>query len=197
VPRIEPIPLDELAPESRRIIEDGVAEGLYATPVPLQIFAYKTAQLLTTHSGRTVWGQDSLLGGRILELLRIRSAQLGECQPCMQSRKHDSITEEDVACLASPGGSELNEQERLAVTFLDLLSADHHAIDDEFYRRLGEHFTAAQIIELGFACAGSMGLHRFIHTLDVFGQSAPVIRYSPDQVDSVIEESPMRAASET
>jgi alkylhydroperoxidase family enzyme len=189
--------LDELAPESRRIIEDGVAEGLYATPVPLQIFAYKTAQLLATHAGRTVWGQDSLLGGRILELLRIRSAQLGECQPCMQSRKHDSITEEDVACLASPGGSELNEEERLAVTFLDLLSADHHAIDDEFYRRLGEHFTAAQIIELGFACAGSMGLHRFIHTLDVFGQSAPVIRYSPDQVDSVIEESPMRAAAET
>ena len=47
----------------------------------------------------------SLLGGRILELLRIRSAQLGECQPCMQSRKHDSITDEDVACLIAPGGS--------------------------------------------------------------------------------------------
>ncbi len=101
----------------------------------------------------------------------------------MQSRKHDSITEEDVACLVSPGGSELNDQERLAVEFLDLLSADHHAIDDEFYRRLGEHFTAAQIIELGFACANSMGLHRFIHTLDVFGDSPPVIPYSADQVD--------------
>ena len=137
-----------------------------------------------TNAARTTWGQKSLLGGRILELLRIRSAQLGECQPCMQSRKHDSITEEDVACLVSPGGSELNEQERLAVEFLDLLSADHHAIDDEFYRRLGEHFTSAQIIELGFACANSMGLHRFIHTLDVFGKGAPVIPYSPDQVDS-------------
>ena len=73
---------------------------------------------------------------------------------------------------SSPGGSDLNDQERLAVEFLDLLSADHHAIDDEFYRRLGEHFTAAQIIELGFACANSMGLHRFIHTLDVFGRVA-------------------------
>ena len=197
MPRIEPIPLDELAPEPRRIIEEGVAEGLYATPVPLQIFAYRTSQILMTNAARTTWGQQSLLGGRILELLRIRSAQLGECQPCMQSRKHDSITEEDVACLVAPGGSELNDQERLAVEFLDLLSADHHAIDDEFYRRLGEHFTTAQIIELGFACANSMGLHRFIHTLDVFGQSAPVIRYSPDQVDSVIEESPMRAAAET
>jgi hypothetical protein len=31
-----------------------------------------------------------------------------------------------------------------------------------------------------------MGLHRFLHTLDVFGDSEPVIRWSPDQVDSSI-----------
>src|SRR6202522_3530763 len=188
MPRIEPIPMEELAEEPRRIIEDGVANGTYATPIPLQIFAYRTAQILQTNQARSAWGQKSLLGGRILELIRIRSAQLGECQPCMQSRKHDSITDEDVACLIAPGGAELNEQERLAVEFLDLLSADHHAIDDEVYRRLGEHFTSAQIIELGFACAGSMGLHRFIHTLDVFGTSPPVIPFSPDQVDSAIDE---------
>jgi alkylhydroperoxidase family enzyme len=193
VPRIEPIPMDELAPEPRRIIEQGVADGLYATPVPLQIFAYKTQQILMTNAARKTMGSGSLLGGRILELLRIRSAQLGECQPCMQSRKHDSITEEDVACLVSPGGAELNDQERLAVEFLDLLSADHHAIDDEFYRRLGEHFTSAQIIELGFACAGSMGLHRFIHTLDVFGDAPPVIPYRADQVDSAIDEPAVHA----
>ncbi len=195
VPRIEPIPLEELAPEPRRIIEEGVADGTYATPIPLQIFAYKTSQILMTNAARSAWGQQSLLGGRILELLRIRSAQLGECQPCMQSRKHDSITEEDVACLVAPGGSELTEQERLAVEFLDLLSADHHAIDDEFYRRLSEVFTAAQIVELGFACANSMGLHRFIHTLDVFGRDAPVIPYSADQVDSAIADPSVPASA--
>jgi alkylhydroperoxidase family enzyme len=184
MPRIEPIPLEEMAEEPRRIIEAGVASGMYATPVPLQIFAYKTSQIMVTNAARGAWGQQSLLGGRILELLRIRSAQLGECQPCMQSRKHDSITDEDVACLIAPGGGDLTEQERLAVQFLDLLSADHHAIDDEVYRELGEVFTAAQIIELGFACANSMGLHRFIHTLDVYGSGAPVISYSADQVDS-------------
>jgi alkylhydroperoxidase family enzyme len=72
----------------------------------------------------------------------------------------------------------------MAVEFLDLLSADHHAMDDEFYKRLSEQFTAAQIIELGFTCAGVMGLHRFIHTLDVYGESPPVIEYDQDQVDS-------------
>jgi alkylhydroperoxidase family enzyme len=185
VPRIEPIPMDELAEGPRKIIEDGVADGTYATPVPLQIFAYRTAQILMTNAARGAWGKQSLLGGRILELIRIRSAQLGECQPCMQSRKHDSITDEDVACLVAPGASTLTEQERLAVEFLDLLSADHHAIDDEVYRELSQVFTAAQIVELGFTCANAMGLHRFIHTLDVFGTSPPVIAYDPSQVDTV------------
>ncbi len=62
--------------------------------------------------------------------------------------------------------------------------ADHHAIDDEFYRRLGNVFTGAQIIELGFSCAETMGVHRFIHTLDVFGDDKPVIPFSPDEVDA-------------
>lgn len=185
MPRIEPIPLDQMAKEPRRIIEEGVADGTYATPIPLQIFAYRTAQIIQTSMARNAWGKNSLLGGRILELIRIRSAQLGECQPCMQSRKHDTITDEDVACLIAPGHANLTEQERLAVEFLDLLSADHHAINDETYRRLGKVFTVAQIIELGFTCATTMGTHRFIHTLDVFGDSAPVIAFDPDQVDTV------------
>ena len=186
MPRIEPIPLDRMAEEPRRIIEEGVADGTYATPIPLQIFAYRTAQILMTSAARNSWGKQSLLGGRILELIRIRSAQLGECQPCMQSRKHDSITDEDVACLVAPGHADLTRQEQLAVEFLDLLSADHHAIDDEVYRRLGEVFTAAQIVELGFTCANAMGTHRFIHTLDVFGTGDPVIRYGRDQVDTAM-----------
>jgi alkylhydroperoxidase family enzyme len=184
MPRIAPIPLEELSSRAREIVDAGVAAGLYATPVPLQIFAYRSAQLEQVNMARTHMGAGSLLGGRILELLRIRSAQLGECEPCSQSRKHDSITDEDVVCLLAPGHGTLTPQEQMAVEFIDLLSADHHAMDDDFYKRLGEHFTAAQIIELGFACAGSMGLHRFIHTLNIYGDSAPVIEYGQDQVDS-------------
>jgi alkylhydroperoxidase family enzyme len=184
MPRIAPIPLEELSSQSREIIEAGVAAGLYATPVPLQIFAYRSAQLAQVDMARTHMGVGTLLGGRILELIRIRSAQLGECQPCSQSRKHDSITDEDVACLLDPGYGTLSPQEAMAVEFIDLLSSDHHAMDDEFYSRLSQHFTAAQIVELGFMSASAMGLHRFIHTLDVYGDAAPVIGYSPDQIDA-------------
>ncbi len=76
---------------------------------------------------------------------------------------------------------------------MDLLSADHHAIDDEVYRELGTVFTAAQIVELGFTCANTMGLHRFIHTLDVFGTSPPVIAYDHDQVDRAKADTPQQA----
>ena len=75
MPRLEPIPMEKLTAGSRRIIEEGVAQGLYATPVPLQIFAYRTAQLEDVHRARTERGVSTLLGGRILELIRIRSAQ--------------------------------------------------------------------------------------------------------------------------
>jgi alkylhydroperoxidase family enzyme len=183
---IEPIPMNELSPRSKEIIEGGVAEGLYATPLPLQIFAYRQAILEMMHMKRLARGKGSLLGGRILELLRIRSAQLGECQPCMQSRKHDSITDEDVACLIGDNRSDLDPQERMAIRFLDLLSADHHAIDADFYRELGEVFTTAQVVELGVACSEMMGLHRFIHTLDVFGGGEPALPYDRSQVDTAI-----------
>jgi alkylhydroperoxidase family enzyme len=184
VPIIEPIPLESLPPRSKEIIETGMAQGLYATPLPLQVFAYRSQILESTHAKRTARRGGTVLGGRILELLRIRSAQLGECQPCMQSRKHDSITDDDVACLVGEDRSELDPQERMALRFLDLLSADHHAIDADFYRQLGEVFTTAQIVELGFSCAEMMGLHRFIHTLDIFGTEPPVLPYSADQVDT-------------
>jgi len=189
MPMIEPVPMEHLPPASREIIEGGVREGLYATPLPLQMFAYSSAQLRSIHESRLRRGGESLLGGRILELIRIRSAQLGECQPCMQSRKHDSITDEDVACLLDVQHQDLTHQERLAVRFLDLLSADHHALDADFYRELSRVFTAAQIIELGFSCAETMGVHRFIHTLDTFGSGDPVIAYDPQQIDSRREDS--------
>ena len=93
----------------------------------------------------------------------------------MQSRKHDSITDEDVACLLDASGGDLTDQERLAVTFMDLLSADHHAIDADFYVSSPRCSPPRRSSSSGSASAESMGLHRFIHTLEVFGTGEPVI----------------------
>ena len=190
MPRIEPIPLDELAEEPRQIIEEGVADGTYATPIPLQIFAYRTQQILMTNAARGAWGTAEPAGGPDPRAHPDPERQLGECQPCMQSRKHDSITDEDVACLVAPGrfGPDRTGTAGRAVPRPPLGRPPRHR--RRGLPRAGQVFTAAQIIELGFTCANAMGLHRFIHTLDVFGTSEPVIAYDPDQVDTAIRRCP-------
>ena len=123
------------------------------------------------------------IGGKLLEMLRIRSAQLGGCDPCMNARKVDEVTEEVVACLLSPAlRGDLTLREQRAVAFLDLLATDHHAIDDAVYRGLAEVFTTAEIIELGQTCGHMIGTHRFIHSLDPEGDGEPVIHFDRAQM---------------
>jgi AhpD family alkylhydroperoxidase len=194
MPRIEPIPWEELRPEVRRRMEDGMAEGRYSTSLPLQIFAYSTdAFVALDEDYRRRFGKG-LLEPRLVELIRIRSAQIGSCDPCMASRKEASVTEEDVACLAGSSGEQQSPRERAAIRFFDLFATDHHAIGDDTYRELAEVFTTAEIVELGLQCAGALGMHRFVHTLDVFGRSEPAIRYRADAVDARIPEEACKGA---
>ena len=183
MPRIAPIPWEDLNPEQRSAIQAGIDSGAFRIALPLQILAYAEHSQIPEDGDRHPNFPRHLLNGKLLELLRIRSAQLGGCEPCMASRKVEGATEEAVACLTSPAlRSDLSERERLALEFLELLATDHHRIGDEMYRRLGEHFTSAEIVELGSTCGHMIGTHRFLHTLDIFGECDPIIPYSPQQV---------------
>jgi alkylhydroperoxidase family enzyme len=183
MPRIEPIPWDRLSPGQQARFEAGFARGANNERVTFQTFAYADHAAPPDDGDRHPSFPDSLLGGKLLELVRIRSAQLGGCAPCSGARKVASATDEAVACLIDPiGRSALSERERLALELLERLSADHHGIDDAFYRRLAARFTTAEIIELGRMASMTMGYHRFLHTLDFFGDAPPVIPYDPDQV---------------
>jgi alkylhydroperoxidase family enzyme len=183
MPRIAPIPWEELPPAHREMIEQGMASGGFTDPLPLQITAYAHHDQVPEDGDRHPNFPKHLLGGKLLELLRIRSAQLGGCEPCMASRKVEGATEEAVACLIDPSlRSDLSIRERLALEYLEMMATDHHRIDDSVYRRLAEHFTTAEIIELGMTTSHMIGTHRFMHTLNVYGDSEPVIGYDPGQV---------------
>lgn len=184
MPRIEPIPWDDLTPEQREWMTKGVETGAFTGgTIPLQIMAYADHDRVPEDGDRHPNFPRHLLNGKLLELLRIRSAQLGGCEPCMASRKVPGATEEVVACLSNPSGGEtLTDREQLALEYLNLLATDHHRIGDETYRRLAECFTIAEIIELGTTCAHMIGTHRLLHTLNVFGDADPVISYDPRQV---------------
>ncbi len=182
MPRIAPIPWEALTPAQRQYMEEGERSGAFTDLMPVRILAYADHAAPPADGDRHPNFPRHLLGGRLLELLRIRSAQLGGCAPCSTSRKADGVTDEVAACLANPAASvDLSQRERLALEFLDLLATDHHRIGDDLYRRLGDHFTTAEIVELGTTCGGMIGMHRFMHTLDIFGDAPPVIDYDPAQ----------------
>jgi alkylhydroperoxidase family enzyme len=183
MPRIEPIPWDELKPEQREMMQSGMKSGAYTNPMPLQILAYADHEAPPDDGDRHPNFPKHLLGGKLLEMLRIRSAQLGGCGPCSVSRKVSGATEQTVACLIDTTlRDQLSERERVALDFLELLANDHHAIDDAMYCRLAQHFTTAEIVELGRTCGTMIGTHRFMHTLNLLEDAAPVIPYDPQQV---------------
>jgi alkylhydroperoxidase family enzyme len=183
MPRIEPLPWDAIPDKERARMEHSVQHGgSPADKTATRILAYSLHDHVPEDGDRHYNYPRHLLPGRLLEMLRIRSAQLGGCEPCMNARKVDSITDDVAACLIPNMRDDLSLRERRALAFLDLLATDHHKIDDETYRGLGEVFTTAEIIELGQTCGHMIGSHRFIHTLDPYGDSEPVIRFDPEQV---------------
>lgn len=181
--RFEPIPWDDLPAEARAIIEEGESTGMYTQRVPLQVMAYASAAMRSMHDAyRATFGRG-LLEPRLAELLRLRSAQAGGCALCERSRKEASVTESQVSCLLEPDPAHFSERELTALRFFDLLAYDHTTIDDLTYRELGEHFTPAEIIELGYLCGNMVGVHRFMHTLDLAGDGEPLFTYAPDEID--------------
>jgi alkylhydroperoxidase family enzyme len=184
MPRIEPIPLEDLNPKERERMRHSIQHGgSPADKTASRILAYGLHEHVPQDGDRHYNYPQHLLGGKLLEMLRIRSAQLGGCEPCSDARKVEAVTEDVVACLIDPAlRGDLTLRERRALEFLDLLATDHHRIGDDIYRRLGEVFTIAEIVELGQTCGRMIGTHRFIHTLDPYGDSEPVLRYDPAQV---------------
>ncbi len=181
--RIEPIPFEDLPAESRAMMEAGTATGMYTTTVPLQIVAYSTAALTAMHRQYDATFRKGVLEPRLVELLRLHSAQSAACEPCSVSRKDDSISDEDVDCLVSPDAARFSPRERAALAFFDQLSTGHHAIDDGTFRSLAEVFSHAEIVEMAYLCSVFLGGHRLMHMLGVFGGAAPVLAYEPGAVD--------------
>jgi alkylhydroperoxidase family enzyme len=183
MPLIEPLPWEALTLEQRGRFERSIQEGgSPSDKTASRILAYAEHDHIPDDGDRHFNFPRHLLNGRLLELLRIRSAQLGGCEPCMNARKVKEVTEEVVACLAPSLRDDLTVRERRALQFLELLAKDHHRIDDAIYRGLAEVFTTAEIVELGRTCGHMIGTHRFIHTLDPYSEASPVIRFDPAQV---------------
>lgn len=181
MPRIEPVPWDDLPEEVRTHIEEGRRRGTVSGD-SMPVFAhspYVALDIVDRSEGRYRQGR---LGGRLGELMRLRSAQLAACGPCSAARKDPSVSEDDVACLIDPERAGLSRRETLAVKVVDRMATDHDAIDEAVLLELAEEFDTEEIVELLYRAAQSVGTHRFVHVLDVLSADAPVLRYDAEAV---------------
>jgi alkylhydroperoxidase family enzyme len=176
--RIEPVPPSELDQDAWDRVVRG-AEAGYASVEFAGILAYHR-ELFDAHVQRLgTRTPGTLLGPRLSELIRLRSAQLGGCEQCQAARYEDSVGDEEFACMTMPASDQFSAREQAALEFVRLMHVDHFSIGDGTYQTLHEHFTVAEIVELGTMTAGFLGTHRFMRTLDLLGAARPAIAYDP------------------
>jgi alkylhydroperoxidase family enzyme len=60
---------------------------------------------------------------------------------------------------------EYSEAERLAIEYAERFALDHLAIDDEFFVRLREHFSDADVLDLTICIADFLGFGRLTQVL--------------------------------
>lgn len=169
--RLHPLEPDEFAPELKEFLgEDALAEKeklgiarIWANRPDLYI-PYK--QFMATAMARSV------LPRRLIELLRLRIAFHNQCRSCMAIRYSPAVedgTTEDVVCqLQNPEeGKDLSDKERTALHYADLLANNHMAINDNTFDFLHDHFTEAEIIEIGMHCAFFVGFGRLAMSWDM------------------------------
>jgi alkylhydroperoxidase family enzyme len=78
------------------------------------------------------------------------------------------LSEEKIARLAAyRDEASFTVRERLALQYAELMALDHTAIGDDFFRRVREEFTDAEIVELTMAIGQYIGFGRLLHVLEV------------------------------
>lgn len=109
------------------------------------------------------------LPDRLVELVRLRVAFFNQCRSCMAIRYSDAVadgvTEGLVCSLERPQeAQDLSAAEKAAIRYGELMATDHLAINDAVYAELRQHFTEAQIVELGMTVAFFVGFGRLAAT---------------------------------
>jgi AhpD family alkylhydroperoxidase len=161
--------LDEMSPEVRSSIVSREKAGMVGVP---RIEAHQPEMAAAQSALGAAIMRHGTLPRRLFELVRLRIAYRNQCRTCMSLRYQvaldDGLTENSVCELERPFKSKhFTPAEISALRFADLFATDHQQIDDAIYDDLKTYFTDAQIVELGYLCAISVGFGRLAATWDV------------------------------
>jgi len=122
-------------------------------------------------------GLESFPGGLLahhagaprFEAARLRIAQLNGCVFCLDWRtERDGVkVEAEFADAVTEWRTTdaFDERTRLAAEYAERYTLDHHGIDDEFWKRMGEHYSQKEIVELSIGSWLAFG--RLNHVLGI------------------------------
>ncbi|MFD6073580.1 carboxymuconolactone decarboxylase family protein, partial [Amycolatopsis lurida] len=100
------------------------------------------------------------LGLREFEAARLRIAQINGCVFCLDWRtERDGVkVEEEFADAVTEWRTTdaFDERTRLAAEYAERYALDHHGIDDEFWKRMAEHYSQKEIVELSMSIGSSV-----------------------------------------
>ena len=165
--RLQKIEPEDWAPELKAAIQP---ENLTALEQGLTRFFAHCPELMMGMMGFAgAMKTKRTLSDKLVELVRLRIAFFNQCRSCMAIRYtdalNDGVTEDLVCSLEKPAEADnLTAAEKAAIRFGELMASDHLSIDDGVYDELREHFSEAQIVELGMWSAFCVGFGRLAAT---------------------------------
>ncbi len=174
MPNIEPVPIDQIDdPELRELIEasqmDGVPGALF-----LQIAAHRPDYAKAIAHSLHESHFNGNLDHNLKEIIRIQLARTAEDTYFANLRstqaQHDGLTEDDIDAGSADYDDDprFSDREKIALRFADQMYLDATKIDPAFYDELKQHFTEAEIMELGSFIAFHYGIQMFTRTLGAF-----------------------------
>lgn len=169
MPRLDFIDERNLDAEARALIASAERTGA-PDPRVVRIMARSAAGRAWVKCWNSVL-YEGRLPHKLKEMCRIRISVAHKCGYCSTVRskvaRADGLTEDLVHDVLGEG-TRLSPREKAALHYADLFKSGDDAIDsDDVYRRLRQHFSEEEIIELGMLCAQTVGVGRLVRSLGI------------------------------
>lgn len=111
----------------------------------------------------------STLGLREFEAARLRIAQLNGCVFCLDWRteRDGQKVEQEFADAVTDWRTTgaFDDRTRLAAEYAERYALDHHNLDDEFWARMGAHYSQLEIVELSMSIGSWLAFGRLNRVL--------------------------------
>jgi alkylhydroperoxidase family enzyme len=128
---------------------------------------------------RYIYGGGSLIEPELFELVRKKLAYNNRCLHCSAVTSRAAMADERaegegaalLAKLFDYERSDLPARTKAALAFADRLSGEHTGFDDAEYRRLREHFSDDEILDLGMTIGFAIGWQRFNTAMEILPDS--------------------------